>query len=250
MAAVTAALIGCQSPPPAPIAEREQPPSEKITTHIVSSGETLYSVAWRYELDFQRLAEANSLTSPYALYPGQRLSLDTTAPPPRRPAQSQRQPPEVRSRPVPERGIAANESVGSQPKVFLPPEPQLPKGNWSWQWPVSGNVEREYDAARVLKGISIYPGPGTSVASAAPGVVVYAGNGLRGYGNLVIIKHSDKYLSAYAHNNSLLVGENDTVRQGQKIAEVGVDSTKVRRLYFEIRENGKPVDPLKLLPKR
>lgn len=237
-------IAGCQSPPPAPVAERPQPPTEKILVHRVSAGETLYSIAWRYELDFSRLAAVNGLASPYVLYAGQMLSLDMSQPVPA-PVRRRQESSTVTARSVPS---IARVEVEPPPKVVIPKQPPLPSGEWQWRWPVTGRVVKEYDVSKVQKGISIYTSEGASVAAAAPGVVVYAGSGLRGYGNLLIVKHSEKYLSAYAHNKLLLVKENESVAQGQKIARVGKDSAKHDRLYFEIRKNGKPVDPLRLLP--
>lgn len=240
----TLVLTGCQAPAPAPVAERPQPPTEKILVHRVSSDETLYSIAWRYELDFSRLAAINGLSSPYVLYPGQMLSLDMSQSVPA-PVRASTSRPAVTARSIPS---VVKVEPEPPPKVVIPRQPPLPKGQWSWNWPVTGRVVKEYDVSKVQKGISIYTSEGATVAAAAPGVVVYAGNGLRGYGNLLIVKHSEKLLSAYAHNRVLLVKENESVAQGQKIAMVGKDSAKHDRLYFEIRKNGKPVDPLKLLP--
>jgi len=261
-------LSGCQTPAPAPVAERPQPPTKKILHHIVSRDESLYSIAWRYELDFQQLASANGLFPPYNLHPGQRLSLDM----------SRQSAPvatgygvtkgAVKTAPVEVTSIQVEDVSAkdvspvispqkesaivqeSPPKVSVPSASPLSSSPWQWQWPATGRVVREYDVSQVQKGISIYTNSGAAVAAAAPGVVVYAGDGLRGYGNLVIVKHSEQHLSAYAHNKSLLVKENQQVNQGEKIAEVGVDSNKQNRLYFEIRENGKPVDPLNLLPQQ
>lgn len=235
-------LCACQAPPPAPVVDRPQPPSQKITHHIVTSDETLYSIAWRYELDYKRLAAANGIEPPYTLYPGQRLTLDLEEVP-TRPA-SREQPPTPADPGPPQ----AEEQ--SPPRMKAPPRASLPRGEWRWQWPLNGRVAREYDADRVLKGISIHASPGAPVAAAAPGVVVYAGSGLRGYGRLVILKHSETHLSAYAQNRRLLVKENQAVDPGETIAEVGGDPANRDRLYFEIRENGKPVDPLKLLPEK
>jgi lipoprotein NlpD len=242
---VAALLASCQAPAPAPVQERPQPPSEKILVHRVSEGESLYVIAWRYELDYSRLARVNGLSPPYTLYPGQKLSLDLNRAPP--PAAITRPSQPVRAVAVPDKPDVAAETP---PKVVIPKQPPLPTGKWAWHWPAEGRVVKEYDAGKKLKGISIYTVQGEKVKAAAPGVVVYAGNGLRGYGNLVIVKHSDKHLSAYAHNKSLLVRENDTVSQGQSIALVGSDTSRRDRLYFEIRENGKPVNPLGLLPRK
>lgn len=121
--------------------------------------------------------------------------------------------------------------------------------NVNWMWPASGAVASTFDEGR-NKGVTLNGKLGDPVLASADGRVVYAGSGLRGYGNLVILKHNNTYLTAYAHNQALLVKEDQTVRRGQKIAEMGsTDADKVQ-LHFEIRKQGKPVDPLKLLPSR
>lgn len=120
-----------------------------------------------------------------------------------------------------------------------------------WQWPTDGKVIRGFSANDPgKKGLDIGGKPGQSVRATAPGQVVYSGGGLIGYGQLIIIKHDKDYLSAYAHNRKLLVKEDDRVRGGQQIAELGSTGTDRPMLHFEIRHQGKPVDPLKLLPKR
>ena len=140
-------------------------------------------------------------------------------------------------------------TVKKQARVAQPKSYSLPKGKWRWQWPVKGAVARHYDTNRVFKGLNIQSDKGRKVGSAAPGVVVYAGRGLRGYGLLLIIKHSETYLSAYAHNRKMFVQEGQKVAAGQKISEVGGDPENSGRLYFEIRKNGKPIDPTRLLPR-
>lgn len=119
-----------------------------------------------------------------------------------------------------------------------------------WSWPASGTVNTPFDEARGVKGLSIAGKAGEPVLAAADGRVVYAGSGLRGYGNLVIVKHNNTYLTAYAHNQTLLVKEDQAVRRGQKIAEMGSSDTDQVKLHFEIRRLGKPVDPARLLPTR
>jgi len=240
-------ITSCQTPAPAPVYERAQPPTQKILRHYVSSGETLYTIAWKYELDFQRLAAVNGLQSPYPLYVGQKLSLDMSKLPLGQSATSAAKPSAAKAYPI--RDSSPKPGPTPPPKIALPEPPPLPKAGWQWQWPVRGRIAREYDPGKVLKGISIYTQPRSPVVAAAPGVVVYEGEGLRGYGRLIILKHSNKHLSAYAHNHRILVKENQAVKQGERIAEVGVDSANRPRLYFEIRENGKPVDPLIRLPK-
>ncbi len=119
----------------------------------------------------------------------------------------------------------------------------------AWIWPTSGTVLAGFDEAK-NKGLDIGGAPGTSVVAAADGRVVYVGAGLRGYGNLIILKHNNTYLTAYAHNQTLLVKEDQSVRKGQKIAEMGSSDTDRVKLHFEVRRQGKPVDPAKYLPPR
>ncbi len=119
-----------------------------------------------------------------------------------------------------------------------------------WAWPASGSVVAGFDEARGVKGVSIAGRAGDPVLAAADGRVVYAGSGLRGYGNLVIVKHNNTFLTAYAHNQALLVKEDQAVRRGQKIAEMGASDAERVKLHFEIRRQGRPVDPAKLLPAR
>jgi lipoprotein NlpD len=118
-----------------------------------------------------------------------------------------------------------------------------------WMWPANGPVASSFDDAR-SKGLAITGKAGDPVVAAADGRVVYAGSGLRGYGNLVILKHNNTYLTAYAHNQALLVKEDQTVRRGQRIAEMGSTDAERVQLHFEIRKLGKPVDPARLLPPR
>ncbi|MEX1033446.1 MAG: peptidoglycan DD-metalloendopeptidase family protein [Cellvibrionaceae bacterium] len=227
----------------APVNNLEQPPSQKITTHVVARGETLYSIAWRYNLDVRTLARANSISEPYTIHPGQRVNLDlrrvpsTLAPP---------EPKSVQSRPqVVER--SNNRSTSSAtPRAASTNESEL-----AWRWPASGTLLASFSGARALnKGIDIGAKKGEPVVAAESGTVVYAGNGLRGYGNLLIIKHNQSYLSAYAHNDRLIVAEGEAVKAGQQIAEVGSSGTDREKLHFEIRRDGQPVDPLRYLPAR
>ena len=121
----------------------------------------------------------------------------------------------------------------------------------TWRWPTSGKILSTYSkSAAGRKGIDIAGKSGQSIIAAASGKVVYSGNGLPRYGNLLIIKHNDVYLSAYAHNKTLLVKEGQLVKAGQKIALLGRSGTQQNQLHFEIRRNGKPVDPMRFLPKR
>ncbi len=158
---------------------------------------------------------------------------------------------------APDKGTAAAASAPT-PVVTAPvPSAEAPRAavpsddesGLNWMWPASGGVLAGFDEAR-NKGLSLAGKDGDPVVAAADGRVVYAGAGLRGYGNLVIIKHNETYLSAYAHNRSLLVKEDQPVRRGQKIAEMGATDAERVQLHFEIRRRGKPIDPAKLLPGR
>ncbi len=131
----------------------------------------------------------------------------------------------------------------------VPPAAREPDDDVNWLWPATGPVATTFDEVR-SKGVAITGKVGDPVMAAADGRVVYAGSGLRGYGNLVIVKHNTTYLTAYAHNQVLLVKEDQVVRRGQKIAEMGSSDAERVQLHFEIRRQGKPIDPLKLLPPR
>lgn len=233
-------FAGCHTPPPAPIVYRQPPPSEKIQVHEVSQNETLFSIAWRYEKDIQKLAQVNRLSYPYTIYSGQKLSLDTSKTPraiePKKSANPSSKPTAVASKP--REPVVSNQN---KPATTFSKQ-------WRWQWPVQGNVTKRFNSSTLFKGINIQSFSGAPVVAAAPGVVVYSGSGLRGYGHLIIIKHSDIYLSAYAHNRKIYVKENAVVKAGQQISEVGGDPSDRKRFYFEIRKDGKPVDPQSYLP--
>ncbi|MGQ9426747.1 peptidoglycan DD-metalloendopeptidase family protein [Gilvimarinus sp. F26214L] len=213
----------------------------------MAKGDTLYSIAWRYDLDVRRLARANRVAEPYTIFPGQRLNLDLShiapavaaAPAPASPKPAQD------SRPFVKR--SNNRATSTKPAA----ETRTGNSKLNWQWPVDGTILSGYSGEMALnKGIDISAEKGEPVRAAEAGSIVYAGNGLRGYGNLLIIKHNQNYLSAYAHNSKLLVAEGETVKAGQQIAKVGSSGTNRDKLHFEIRRDGKPVDPLRYLPSR
>ena len=253
-------LLACGSPQPAQVVDRVQPPSRKIqnpAAHHVSRGETLFSIAWRYGLDYRQLANHNRINPPYTIYPGQKIRLDVgvaapatpraTAVVPRPKAAPVSQPP----RATPARPTTATRSENKTPKTTSTSQPPLLTGTPKWQWPVQGRVLSGFPGNNGLnKGIDIGGNLGQPVLAAASGQIVYAGSGLRGYGKLLIIKHNETYLSAYAHNHHLLVKEGDVVKAGQKIADMGSSGTDRVKLHFEIRREGTPVDPMKYLPKR
>lgn len=213
----------------------------------VNKNETLYAIAWRYGLDYRELASWNKISAPYIIHPGQELMLidPERLPAHRRPAIDQSPP---HGSPRSQTQVTkASKPISSPPStvsVELPP----PK---AFQWPADGKVIATFKGGKsISQGIDIMGNPGQAVMAAAGGKVVYSGNGLNGYGNLVIVKHNDTYLSAYAHNRKLLVKEGDMVESGQQIAEIGMIDQSTAALHFEIRKQGKPVDPLKYLPKR
>lgn len=147
----------------------------------------------------------------------------------------------------------AEKPAAPPPAVVSPPATAAP-GDIEWAWPASGKLLASFneggDGQEANKGIDIAGKPGDPVQAAAAGKVVYAGSGLRGYGNLVIVRHNATYLSAYAHNSRILVKEGQMVTRGQKIAELGSSDADRPKLHFEVRQQGKPVDPLKFLPPR
>jgi lipoprotein NlpD len=126
---------------------------------------------------------------------------------------------------------------------------QFPGRISQWDWPATGVIFRGFGPSLGRKGIDIVGQPGQNISASAGGKVVYAGNGLRGYGNLIIVKHNDEFLSAYAHNRKIFVREGEWVKRGQKIAEMGNSGAERVMLHFEIRRTGKPVDPREYLPR-
>lgn len=244
------ALVACASPNrTAPVIDANPIPTHRIKTHQVGPGETLYSIALRYDLDYKKLSKVNGLDSSYRISPGQTLNLDTSAyavsstP-------SAKSPKAVATRPpIPSKSGPL--VIKKQTSTRSPSSPvQRPKSTVVWSWPVKGEVLEAFQGEGGLnKGIDIRGKLGEPVLAAADGEVVYSGSGLRGYGKLVIVKHNDQFLSAYAHNRVLVVAEGDKVKSGQKIAEVGFSGTNTAKLHFEIRLDGKPVDPLGYLPR-
>ena len=213
--------------------------------HLVQKGDTLFSIAWRYGVDYRQLASANYIYSPYTIYPGQKIDVRNIN---RKPASTKPVRVEKPSK-VPTKNSIP---VTVPPQISQnPPEKPAIQAETDWKWPANGRLIGYFSTKKpVSKGIDITGSLGESVSAAAAGTVVYAGQGLRGYGNLVIIKHDDTYLSAYAHSSRILVREQEVVKAGQKIAEIGSTGTDKVKLHFEIRRNGKPVDPLEYLPSR
>ncbi|MGH8646702.1 MAG: peptidoglycan DD-metalloendopeptidase family protein [Gammaproteobacteria bacterium] len=243
--------------------------------HLVARGETLSLIAWRYERDYREIAAWNRIKAPYIIYPSQRLKLapstleqeklalvakparallpepapksrEKSAKPPSSPALT------LQSSPPAAKATVNREAQPPQspPQLVLaePAAVTQTKGGIQWQWPTNGKVEAA-SSTRGTKGVNVFGTRGQLVKAAAPGEIVYSGSGLTGYGKLIIVKHDENYLSAYAHNNKLLRKEGDKVAAGQPIAEMGNTGAKHTMLHFEIRRSGKPVNPLDYLPK-
>lgn len=202
----------------------------------VKPTDTLYSIAWRYGLDYKALAQWNQISDDYTIYPGQRLIMQ-----------------ETKRLPAPQAVIAL---PAEEPPAVLPAKTAAVKSVDNaqppdrWLWPVNGKLLNSFSLKQLdQRGIDIAGELGQSIRASAAGKVVYSGDGLAGYGNLIIIKHSEDYLSAYAYLKQRLVSEGMNVKAGSIIAEMGQPQTKSPRLHFEIRKNGKPVDPMEYLTK-
>lgn len=233
----------------APVIERQERVDTLPSRHVVSQSETLYSIAWRYSLDFKGLARTNNIVSPYTIYPRQVLTL--------KPAPVSVASVGIKRQRVPATGLkpaVKATTTYNADRVRRPSDGSFPidrdRYPFAWGWPAKGKMTRRYSSSSAIhKGIDIQGKLGESVLAANSGRVVYAGSGLVGYGKLLIIKHDEYYLSAYGHNSRLLVSEGELVKVGQKIAEFGDTGTDRVKLHFEIRKQGKPVNPLGLLTK-
>lgn len=216
-------------------------------SHTVARGETLYSIAWQYSLDYRALAVANNLAEPYTIYPDQRLTLNIGGVS----GNALARVPSIPAAPAGDPVAAPTErpaaSVASRRTGNVPTREVE---NITWQWPVDGRVLRGFssEAATTSRGIDIGASRGSPVYAAADGDVVYSGRGIQGQGDLIIIRHSARHLSAYSHNANMLVTEGARIRAGDKIAEVGTDTRGSELLHFEVRVDGSPVDPSRYLP--
>jgi lipoprotein NlpD len=266
LVALSFLLVSCSSNhKPAPVVDVQGsvPLSKRVKSslngseYIVKKGETLYSIAWRANVDINSLATFNDLESPFKIYPGQKLFLVKNS--------TQASNNVVRT----EKGqnkkqIRVKKPVASNKKQAYGKNVRGQKtGNKtsangtsfsqkirSWLWPAKGKVIEGFSTAKQgNKGINIAGIRGDSVKSTANGIVVYAGDALRGYGQLIIVKHNDDYLSAYAHNDSILVKEQQLVKAGQIIAKMGDTDAERVMLHFEVRFRGKSVNPMKYLSK-
>jgi lipoprotein NlpD len=229
------------------IEEKSQQPRESSKTqkqvHEVRRGDNLISIAFEYDLDFRELALANGLTPPYTIFVDQEINLDVSRAFEKETLGHARLGIEVSNSSIARSQGAASGSRG------LIRDAIGSNTNPVWQWPSLGRTLNDFEENE-NKGVDISGQVGDPVFAAGDGDVVFSGQSVQGIGNLVIIRHSDSFLSAYAHNRSMMVSEGMAVKGGEKIAEIGLNSSGVPMLHFEIRVNGKPTDPASLLPKR
>ena len=219
---------------------------EKINGRFykVQSGDTLYSIAWRTGLDWQTLAHWNNLKSPHQIFVGQIIRVVP------REKKVVHNPQAVKKKPV--NKVVKPDSQSTQKTVASKTKAKTSfKSKLYWRGPANGNLLKTYKRGDVTrKGIVVSGKAGQSIYAAEAGKVVYSGSGLIGYGQLIIIKHNNKYLSAYGYNSKLLVKEGDWVTKGKKIALMGNNNNSKPALHFEIRRNGDPINPVAVLPKR
>ncbi|GAB2990403.1 peptidoglycan DD-metalloendopeptidase family protein [Psychrosphaera aestuarii] len=269
-------LFGCATRKyPAPIVQIDQAGSSyternkaSLTQSVyeVQKGETLYSISWRAGIDYRLLAQINNISEPYDIFPGQQLALTKNTVIDNK-NRSQKQPVTIinTTQKNNKKTIAKENSeeygkkqTNQKVKKQVQKEPIKKSDNDSfphkvrkWQYPSDGKIIDTYSTKENgNRGIDFGGRPGDPIIAAADGKVVYAGSALRGFGNLIIVKHNNDYLSAYAHNRALLVKEQDWVKAGQVIAEMGSSGTDKVKLHFEIRFRGRTVNPLKYLPKK
>ncbi|AMK32498.1 Lipoprotein NlpD [Pseudomonas putida] len=226
--------------------------------YIVKPGDTLFSIAFRYGWDYKELAARNNIPAPYTIRPGQPIrfssgvggSTTVVSSPSSSSKTTVIRRPVATTVPATGNGKSAT-TASSTTSQTVAQVPAAERAVGGWTWPANGVLIGKFASNGSLnKGIDIAGDLGQPVFAASDGAVVYAGSGLRGYGELIIIKHSDTYVSAYGHNRRLLVREGQQVKAGQTIAEMGSTGTDRVKLHFEIRRQGKPVDPLQFLPRR
>lgn len=230
-------LAGCSSDPVSNTSH-----VKKYPYVMVGKGDTLYSIAWQAGHDYRTVARWNKIRWPYRIHPGQRIYLTSAY------YYDGKQLTKSKSK------VYAKSKSTTSHKAPAKSRKQSSQKNTSgpitWRWPAKGKVISYFSAKDPGKnGVDIAGRAGQPIKAAASGRVVYSGSGLRGYGNLVIIKHNESYFSAYAHNRRIYVKENQKVKLGEKIADMGSTGTNKVMLHFEIRKNGRPINPLQYLPK-
>ena len=262
-----ALATGCATPSRAPVFDRsvpvEKPAAKSSGEYIVQPNDSLYAIAWRYNLNYRDLARHNGIEPPYTIYPGQKLVLHgmqseatADAPPtktrPRAPTPAQSKPE------VPKRQASSPAKPVSKPAATPAPQPRPdpPESRQTtrsqptragWRWPVNAQPARGF--GRGNNGLDYVVASGQQVVAAAAGRVIYAGAGIGGYRHLVIVEHSDSYLSAYNVNVRPAVTEGARIGSGGKVCDIGSGDPSTRRLHFEIRRNGTPVNPATIIGK-
>lgn len=259
------------------LTEKQPLPPLSYPYYRVKAGDTLYSIAMRYDKDYKDLSKLNNLDEKFTIYVDQKLVLEDENVKPEQKTVAVVETNKIVAKPLPPvnkpkpkieptkpivssnnnpkiANTKANESVvKNTPSVGTNVQATAKSGSLTWGWPVnnanSGQLLKRFSTEGVgSKGIAIAGKRGDTVKASADGVVVYAGEGLVGYGKLIIVRHSDEYITAYAHNDRLIASEGQKVKLGQQIAELGSTGTDREKLHFEIRYKGKPVDPLSILP--
>lgn len=213
-------------------------PNQNVTYHNVKAGETLYSIAFEYGHDHREVARWNNIAEPYTIFPKQKLRVV--------PGSSEKEVEKQDVKPATRRTNTRKSRIAVIKKTE-----DIPNAKLEWEWPTEGKVVSTFsirDPGR--RGIDIVGDKGQPVKAAAAGRVVYRGNGLRGYGNLIILKHNETFFSAYAHTEDVVVKEDENVKLGQRIADMSNTGSDKTKLHFEIRRDGKPVNPMRYLPKR
>lgn len=233
----TTVLAGCASrSTKAPVTDMSGGPVAPTTsgTYVVKPGDTLYKIAQAHSIDVATLSSLNNISDPSQLRVGQVLRLDSSGPAP------------AITTPAPVTPATPVAPVAAAEPAAVARASDAATINWAW--PASGSIIQSFNAN--TKGIDIAGGVGEPVLAAADGKVMYAGNGVRGLGNLILLGHSDGFITAYAHNQSLAVKTGDQIKKGARIASIGQTDTTSPRLHFEIRRRGTPVNPLSYLPVR
>lgn len=236
--------FGCSSRPDIPVRDGYFFENKNLKHYKVRPGDTLYSIAWHLNRDYKKIAAINGIAAPYAIYPSQILKLTGS---------QQNFPVSRHSASSDSAKTAASrvEKAEKQAKTNASAKRVTKRESIQWLWPAGGELMSRFSTKGIgNKGLDIRGKQGDPVRSAAKGFVVYRGDALLGYGKIIIIKHDDQFLSAYAHNSRILIKEGQWVKGGQQIATIGSSGTDRNKLHFEIRREGIPVDPLRYLPAR
>lgn len=246
----TVAMAGCASKPQINNSSRYAMAPNYYT---VRSGDTLSGIAMRYGLDYISIAEMNDIPAPYRIYVNQSLRLKKGSSPRTVSTQVMAQPEQIKRQtialPTTQPVTPVTQPATSVPSTNTTVASVAPNSSLRWIKPTNGPVIQGFNLANNVKGIRYGGNQGDPIYAAADGQVVYAADGLKEYGNLVLVKHIDGYISAYAHNSKMLVKSGDNITAGQKIAEMGSTGASQVMLEFQIRLDGKPINPINLLPK-